>query len=206
MAAPVLGVILAGGLARRMGGGDKVLIRLGGWSLLARIARRLGPQCGAGLALNANGDAARFAEFPGPVIADSVPDRPGPLAGILAGLDHAASLGIGDIVTVSGDAPFLPEDLVARLWQARREAGAPIALAESGGRRHFTVALWPAGLRDDLRAALTERDERRVGMFIARHGAVAVPWPAEPVDPFLNLNAPEDLAAAEALLAAHPGA
>jgi len=198
VSAPVLGLILAGGLARRMGGGDKPLLRLGGRTLLARVAERLETQCGAGLALSANGDPARFGAFPGPVLPDTLPDRPGPLAGILAGLEHAASRGVGAIVSVSGDAPFLPADLVARLVAVRPEAG--IALAASGERRHYTIALWPAALRHDMRRYL-EGGERRVGGFIARHPAAAASWPVAPLDPFLNINTPEDLAAAEAVLA-----
>lgn len=192
---PVLGLILAGGQARRMGGGDKPLLRLGGRTLLERVVERLGPQCGAGLALSANGDPARFAAgFPGPILPDSVPDQPGPLAGILAGLEHAAARGVARVVSVSGDVPFLPGDLVSRLDAAGPETG--LALAASGARQHYTIALWPTALRDDLRRYL-ERGERRVGAFIARHGAAVATWPAEPVDPFLNVNTPEDLAAAE---------
>lgn len=196
---PILGLILAGGLGRRMGGTDKPLMRLGGRTLLERVVERLGPQCGAGLALSANGDPARFAGFPGPVLPDTVPGLPGPLAGILAGLDHAAAHHpvATHVLSVPGDAPFLPGDLAERLWAAL--TGAPIALAASGGRAHYTVALWPVGLRDDLRRALGERDERRVGGFIARHGAAVVEWLVETVDPFLNVNTPEDLAAAAEL-------
>ncbi|KAA0121116.1 molybdenum cofactor guanylyltransferase MobA [Methylobacterium sp. P1-11] len=197
MARPVLGLILAGGQARRMGGGDKPLLRLGGRTLLDRVVERLKPQCGAGLALSANGDPSRFSAFPGPILRDPVPDQPGPLAGILAGLEHAAAQGVARVVSVSGDAPFLPADLVARLEAAGSETG--IALAASGARQHYTIALWPTALRDDLRGYL-ERGERRVGAFIARHGAAAAAWPEEPVDPFLNLNTPEDLAAAEVAL------
>ena len=199
MAAPVLGLILAGGLGRRMGGVDKTLLPLGGRPILARIAERLRPQCGAGLALSANGDSTRFKEaFDGPVLPDPVPDLPGPLAGILAGLDHGASLGdVTHVLSVPGDAPFLPEDLVARL--AASLGPAPVAVAASGGREHYTAALWSIALRDDLRAWLAV-GERRVGAFIARHGPRAVEWPTEPVDPFLNLNAPEDFVRAEALL------
>ncbi|AWN38662.1 molybdenum cofactor guanylyltransferase MobA [Methylobacterium radiodurans] len=198
MSASVLGLILAGGRARRMGGGDKPLLELGGRTLLARVAERLGDQCGAGLALSANGDPARFAGFPGPVLPDTVADQPGPLAGILAGLEHAAARGIEAVVSVSGDAPLLPEDLVARLMAVRPEVG--IALAASGERRHYTIALWPAALRDNLQSYLGS-GERRVGGFIARHPAEAASWPVEPLDPFLNINTPEDLAAAEAALA-----
>jgi molybdenum cofactor guanylyltransferase len=179
-----------------MGGGDKPLLRLGGRTLLERVVERLGPQCGAGLALSANGDPARFSGFPGPVLPDPLPGQPGPLAGILAGLEHAAAQGVARVVSVSGDAPFLPGDLVARLEAAGSEAG--IALAASGARQHYTIALWPTALRDALREYLG-RGERRVGAFIARHGAAVASWPAEPVDPFLNVNTPGDLAAAEAL-------
>ncbi|SDA23853.1 molybdopterin-guanine dinucleotide biosynthesis protein A [Methylobacterium sp. UNC378MF] len=195
MAPPVLGLILAGGRARRMGGGDKPLLRLGGRTLLERVVERLGPQCGAGLALSANGDPARFAGFPGPILPDPLPDQPGPLAGILAGLEYAAAHGIGCVVSVSGDAPFLPDDLVARLYAVAPDTG--IALSASGERQHYTIALWPAALHDALRDYL-ERGERRVGAFIASHGAAVASWPVVPMDPFLNVNTPEDLAAAEA--------
>ncbi|MGX5774299.1 molybdenum cofactor guanylyltransferase MobA [Methylorubrum zatmanii] len=203
--APVLGLILAGGLSRRMGGGDKPLRVLAGRTLLERVAERFGPQCPAGLALSANGDPTRFRDvFSGPVLPDTVPDHPGPLAGILAGLDAASARpGVTHLVSVPGDAPFLPHDYVARLVSAATTEGRPIALAASAERRHFTSALWPVGLRDDLRHWLG-RGERRVGGFIERHGAAVASWPVEPVDPFLNLNAPEDLAAAEALLARAP--
>ncbi|WP_313902717.1 molybdenum cofactor guanylyltransferase MobA [Methylobacterium sp. E-066] len=195
----ILGLILAGGLGRRMGGVDKPLMRLGGRTLLDRVVERLGPQCGAGLALNANGDPDRFAGFPGPLLPDPLPGQLGPLAGILAGLEHAAAHhpGVTHVLSVPGDAPFLPGDLAARLGSALKDS--PIALAASGGHEHYTVALWPVELRADLRRALVERDERRVGAFIARHGAAVVEWPVETVDPFLNLNTPEDLAAAAEL-------
>ena len=197
---PVLGLILAGGLARRMGGGDKVLRTLGGRTLLDRVTERLAPQCAAGIMLSANGDPRRFAGFPGPVLLDGVPDHPGPLAGILAGMDHIAAFhpDIAAMVSVSGDAPFLPHDLVTRLLQGR--GGGRIVVAGSGERAHYTVALWPVDLRCDLRLALIERGERRVGAFIGRHGAEVIRWPADPVDPFLNVNTPDDLRAAEALL------
>ena len=193
---PVLGLILAGGQARRMGGGDKPLLRLGGRTLLERVVERLGPQCGVGLALSANGDPARFSGFPGPILPDSLPDQPGPLAGILAGLEYAAVQGVERVVSVSGDAPLLPDDLVARLRAAVPESG--IALAASGERQHYTIALWPTVLHAVLRDTL-ERGERRVGAFLACHQAAVVSWPVEPVDPFLNVNTPEDLAVAEAL-------
>jgi molybdopterin-guanine dinucleotide biosynthesis protein A len=198
---PVLGLILAGGLARRMGGGDKVLRTLGGRTLLERVTGRLAPQCPAGLMLSANGDPTRFSGFPGPVLPDGVAGHPGPLAGILAGLDHAAAFhaDVDAVVSVSCDAPFLPLDLVARLAAAREPAAIPVAA--SGDREHYTVALWPIHLRAELRAALVERGERRVGGFIGRHGAAVVRWPIEPIDPFLNVNTPEDLETAERLAA-----
>jgi len=197
----VLGVVLAGGLSRRMGGGDKPLRLLAGRTLLDRVVERFARQCGAGLILNANGDPARFGDFPGRIVPDSVPDHAGPLAGILAALDHAAGEhpGVGRVASITGDAPFLPPDLVARLAEAA--GGAAIAMAASNGREHFTVALWPVALRGDLRDYLVGRGERRVGGFLREQGAMAVAWSVEPVDPFWNLNTPEDLDRAEAYLA-----
>lgn len=200
---PTLGVILAGGQSRRMGGGDKPLRRLAGRTLLDRVVERIAPQCAAGLILNANGEPGRFAGFPGEIVPDGVPGQPGPLAGVLAALDHAAERhpDVAQVVSVSGDAPFLPRDLVERLSAARAAAGAQLAIAVSGERQHFTVAVWEVALRADLRQALVERDERRVGAFIRRHNAAQAAWPDKPLDPFLNVNTPEDLAAVEALLA-----
>ena len=191
-----LGVILAGGLARRMGGGDKPLRLVAGRPILAHVIARLVPQC-AGLVINANGDPTRFAVFDLPVIADDVAGSAGPLAGVLAGLDHAAGAGAEAIVTAAGDTPFIPHDLVARLAAAR--GGAAIAYAASGGRTHPVVALWPVALRATLRAALVEEGLRKVGLFLDRVGAVAVEWPIDPVDPFFNANSPDDLTAAEAM-------
>ncbi|KQP09640.1 molybdenum cofactor guanylyltransferase [Methylobacterium sp. Leaf99] len=196
----VLGVVLAGGLSRRMGGGDKALRTLDGRTLLDRVVERFAPQCGAGLILNANGDPARFSDFPGAIVPDDVPGHAGPLAGILAALDHAARQHphVRHIASVTGDAPFLPADLVARLSGAVGDAA--IAMAASNGREHFTVALWSVALRAALYDALVVREERRVGTFLRTHGAVRVSWPSEPLDPFWNINTPEDLAGAEACL------
>ncbi|MGX7705370.1 molybdenum cofactor guanylyltransferase MobA [Methylobacterium sp. Gmos1] len=200
---PTLGVILAGGLARRMGGGDKPLLRLGGRTLLERVAERLRPQCAAGLILNANGDPGRFHTFTGFVVPDSVPDAPGPLAGVLAALDFCASHhpDVPYVASVAGDTPFLPHDFVERLHAARARDGVEMAVAASDGQLHFVNGLWAVGLRHDLRAALVERGLRRVGMWIARHNAAEAAWGVEPVDPFLNLNTPEDFSAAERLVA-----
>jgi molybdenum cofactor guanylyltransferase len=201
-----LGVILAGGLARRMGGADKARIRIGGVTILERVLARLRPQC-ARLVLNAN-DGARFVDAGLPVVADSVPDFPGPLAGILAALDFAAAQtpDIAWVLSAPSDCPFLPRDLVMRLHRARRDAGATIACAASGGRRHPVVALWPAALRGDLRHAITQVGARKVGDWSALFALSVAEWPVEPVDPFLNVNTPEDVAEAERLAALHPEA
>src|SRR4030081_2937001 len=137
-----LGLILAGGLARRMGGGDKARIRIGGVTILDRVLARMKPQCCA-LIINANGDATRFADTALPVVPDSVPDFAGPLAGMLAGLDWAAAHApeVADIVSVPGDCPFLPSDLVSRLTAARQEASLPLACARSGEWRHPVVGI-----------------------------------------------------------------
>ena len=197
-----LGVVLAGGLARRMGGGDKARLRIGGRTILERVLARLKPQCAA-LILNANGDPARFADTGLAVIPDSVPDFAGPLAGILAGLDWAAreAPDVADIVSVPGDCPFLPEDLVARLSAARTREAAPLACARSGEWRHPVVGLWPVALRGDLRQALVAEGMRKIEAWTARHGVAVADWPAVPVDPFFNINTPDDAAEAERIAA-----
>jgi molybdopterin-guanine dinucleotide biosynthesis protein A len=197
-----LGLVLAGGLARRMGGGDKAHIRIGGATILQRVLATLTPQC-TGVILNANGDPARFADTGLPVVPDSVADFPGPLAGILAGLDWAAAHrpDVADIVSVPGDCPFLPDDLVARLEAARQAAQVPLACARSGEWRHPVVALWRVALRDDLRLALVKEDLRKIELWTARHGIAIADWPAAPVDPFFNVNTPEDVAEAERIAA-----
>jgi molybdenum cofactor guanylyltransferase len=198
--------VLAGGLARRMGGGDKARITIGGVTILQRVLACLAPQC-TRIVINANGDPARFADTKLPVVADSVPDFAGPLAGILAGLDWAA-LHLPEcewVASVPGDCPFLPNDLIARL-HAARGAGAPLACARSGERRHPVVGLWPLALRDDLRRALVAEGLRKIDIWTARHGVAIADWPAEPVDPFFNVNTPEDAAQAQALAARYPDA
>jgi molybdopterin-guanine dinucleotide biosynthesis protein A len=206
MTTRILGLVLAGGLARRMGGGDKARIRIGGKTILERVLARLTPQC-ARVILNANGDPARFADTGLPVVADSVPDFPGPLAGILAGLDWAAAHApdVADMVSVPGDCPFLPDDLVERLAAARQAAGVPLACARSGEWRHPTVALWRVTLRDDLRNAVAEEGLRKIESWTARHGVAIADWPDRPVDPFFNVNTPEDIAAAERIAAQQCG-
>lgn len=199
-----LAVILAGGLARRMGGGDKPLRTIGGRPLLDHVLDRLRPQA-RHIVLNANGDPARFAAYGLPVIADTLPDHPGPLAGILAALDHAATRhpDLGWVLSVTGDAPFIPPDLAARLHAAREAAGVPLACARSGGQTHPPIGLWPVALRDELRAAMLA-GERKIDRWTARFGCAPADWPAEPMDPFFNANTAEDLAMAERLLADAP--
>src|ERR1700756_1536222 len=191
-----LGLVLAGGLARRMGGGDKARIRIGGKTILERVLARLAPQC-TGVIINANGDPARFADTGLAVVPDDVPDFAGPLAGILAGLDWAPAPAIVDIASVPGDCPFLPVDLVARLAAARMAAGVPLACAKSGDWRHPVVGLWPVDLRTDLRRAVVAEGLRKIELWTARHGVALAEWPAEPVDPFFNVNTPEDAAQAQ---------
>ena len=198
-----LGVILAGGLSRRMGGGDKGLLDLGGQSILARVIDRLAPQVG-GLALNANGDPARFAGLGLPVLPDSVDGFVGPLAGVLAGMDWAAGQGADTIVTAAADTPFFPRDLVARLQKAGQGMDRPLVLAatpdpEKGRVRHPTFGLWPVALRDDLRAAL-DGGLRKVVLWTDTHGGREALFPIAGVDPFFNVNTPQDLARAEILL------
>jgi molybdopterin-guanine dinucleotide biosynthesis protein A len=198
----VAGVLLAGGLSRRMGGGDKCLRPLAGRTILDWVVERTRPQVAA-LALNANGDPARFARFGLPVVGDSVPDFPGPLAGVLAGLDWAARA-VPDATHVASfatDAPFLPHDLVARL-AAAVAAGHDLACAASQGRSHPVFGLWPLRLREALRAAMEAEGVRKVDVWTARYRLATVEFPSTPVDPFFNTNRPEDLAEAEALLAA----
>lgn len=192
---PTFGLILAGGLARRMGGGDKAKIEINGVTILDRVLATLSGQC-VGLVINANGDPKRFADTGLPVIPDNVPDHPGPLAGVLAGLDWLAeqNSGVEWMLSVPGDCPFLPDDLVDRLHQARREmgAGVPLACARSGEWRHPVVGLWPLALRNDLRHALTVEDLRKIEVWTSRHGVAVADWPAAPIDPFFNVNTPDD--------------
>ena len=200
-----LGLVLAGGLARRMGGGDKALIAIGGVAILDRVLARLRPAC-TDIILNANGDPARFARYGLPVIPDSVPDFAGPLAGILAGLDWAAAHApdIEWVASAPGDCPFLPHDLVSRLHEARQKAGTPLACARSGDWRHPVVALWRVALRDDLRHALIEESLHKIEVWTARHGVAIAEWPTTPIDPFFNVNTPEDAAEAERLAQREP--
>jgi molybdopterin-guanine dinucleotide biosynthesis protein A len=196
-----LGLILAGGNARRMGGGDKALLALGGKPMLSHTIERLAPQCRA-LALNANGDGGRFVAFALPVISDERQDFSGPLAGLLAGLDYCARdlPEVTHVVSLPADTPFAPRDLAVRLHEARRSFGAEIAVARSGDHEHHLAALWPVTIVEALRDALHGEDARKVGSFAARFKLAHADWPIKPFDPFFNVNTPADLARAEAIL------
>jgi molybdopterin-guanine dinucleotide biosynthesis protein A len=203
----VAGVLLAGGLSRRMGGGDKCLRPLGGRQILAHVIERARPQVKT-LVLNANGDPARFAAFGLPVAADVVEGYAGPLAGVLTGLDWAAA-NVPDCVwlaSFASDAPFLPSDLVAKLLAAVAGEGADLACAASHGRSHPVFGLWPLSLREELRRAMLEEEIRKVDLWTARYKLATVEYPDVPlngtaIDPFFNTNRPEDLEEAERLIA-----
>lgn len=197
----VAGVILAGGLSRRMGQ-DKALLPLAGRPLLAHVIDRARPQV-LSLVLNANGDASRFAAFGLAVVADSIDNHVGPLAGILAGLDWVARERpeTGFVASFACDTPFFPRDLVARLVAVAGKSGERLVCAASGGRVHPVFALWPVALREELRRAIVADGVRKVDIFTARHDAVIVEFAAAPFDPFFNINNPDDMARAEGLLA-----
>jgi molybdopterin-guanine dinucleotide biosynthesis protein A len=197
---PTLGAILAGGLSRRMGGNDKALLSLAGRPLVGHVAERLATQCES-IILNANGDPSRFRRMPFSVVPDSVPNHPGPLAGILAALEWSAAHrpDIAWVVSAPADTPFLPMDLVLRLHAACREIRKPIACAASGSQAHFAVGLWPVSLRHDLRQVLVKQGMRSIRDWLERHGHAEASWPVAPYDPFFNINTPEDLRHAETL-------
>jgi molybdopterin-guanine dinucleotide biosynthesis protein A len=202
--ASILGLILAGGLGRRMGGPPKPFAPIGEVKLIERVISRVETQCDA-LAINlheATPEArAAFAPFGLPLVMDSLPNHAGPLAGVLAGLDYAAEQGMTQVVSLPCDCPFLPADLFARLRAASLETQNGLVRAASGGRVHPVVALWPTHLRDDLRRALTEEGLRKVGQFQQRRDAAAVEWSFRARDPFFNINTPDDLLRAQQLMA-----
>jgi len=206
-AAGTLGLVLAGGLARRMGGGDKAMIRIGNATILDRVLERLRLQTSA-IVLNANGDGARFAATGLPIVSDGISGFPGPLAGILAGLDWAATNtpDVAYVLSVPGDCPFLPRNLVARLHAARINGGTELACARSGDWRHPVVGLWPVALRNDLRHALVVEDLRKIEVWTARHGISIAEWPSQPFDPFFNVNTPDDAARANTVAQHYPDA
>ncbi len=196
-----IGILLAGGRATRMGGGDKALKTLRGVPLLARVIAILRPQCDS-LLVSANGEAARFARFGSPVVVDDIGGFAGPLAGIVGGLDFIATQQpqAAFAVSVATDTPFLPADLVERLHAARSATSAEIACARSGGATHPVITLWPISIRTELRRALVDEDVRKVDRFMARYKLAYADWAVKPFDPFFNINEPDDLAAAERIL------
>ena len=209
--ARILGVLLAGGQARRMGGGDGRLVDkgrldLGGQSLIAEVIARLAPQCGA-LILNANGAQGRFADLCLPVVPDGIAGHPGPLAGILAGMEHAGAHGFTHVLSAAADTPFLPRDLAPRLRHAAGVAQTPIALAATRATGRLfaqpTFGLWPATLAPDLRAALMQ-GVSKVSAWAKEQGAALEEFATEPFDPFFNVNTPEDLEQARAIWQALP--
>lgn len=195
-----VGVILAGGLARRMGGGDKTMRKIKGITILERVVRRLSDQCD-GIILNANGDPSRFDAFGFFVVEDDVKGNPGPLAGILAALDWTAAHRPDAewVTSVAGDCPFLPRDLVGRLHEARTIQETELAVASSGGQVHPVIGLWHVALRHKLRHALVEEEVRKIDRWTGRFRIATVAWPIEPVDPFYNANTLEDISEAESL-------
>lgn len=198
-----LGVVLAGGLSRRMGGGDKSLLELHGKPIMQRVIDRIAPQVEQ-LAINANGSAKRFSEFELPVIADSIDGFAGPLAGVLAGLDWAAEKGATHIVTVAADTPFFPADLVRTLQITAEKEGYRIAVAatkEAAGSvsRHPTFGYWSVDMRDDLRSALND-GLRKVATWTDSCGSVTAMFARDRIDPFFNINTPEDMALATSLM------
>ncbi|CAA7616630.1 putative bifunctional molybdopterin-guanine dinucleotide biosynthesis protein MobA/MobB [Candidatus Terasakiella magnetica] len=191
----IAGLILAGGLSRRMGGGDKALIEVEGQSFLDRSIERLSPQVGP-MILNANGDPDRFAHFTLPVVPDVVEGYAGPLVGVLTGLewlrDH--TLGVEWMVSIAADTPLFPLDLVQRLRTAVMAEGAEIAVACTNGQAHPVFALWPVALAGELRRAVVDEGIRKIDQWTDRYRVARVEWPARPCDPFFNVNTPEDVA------------
>lgn len=205
--AKLLGCVLAGGQSRRMGGGDKSLMDLGGKTMLDMILARLAPQI-TDIVLNANGDPSRFDRFALPVVADPVGDYAGPLAGILAGLTYAEQHrpDVSHVVSVAGDTPFFPTDLVHRLLSAVPTDRPVIALASSSEKLHPVFGLWPVPLRADLHDWLASGKSGKVLAFVDRHDSVEVAFnldPATGLDPFFNANRPDDLTTVRGALSQH---
>ena len=200
MTGPVLGVVLAGGQGRRMGGADKGLLAMGGTTLLARVVDRLQPQVDR-LLLNANGDPARFAAWDLPVVVDPLPGHPGPLAGVLAGCEWAARHlpAATHVATAAADTPFFPRDLVRRLQAAIGATGHSIAIAASGAggeaRTHPVFGLWPVHRAPQLRRALEGEGLRRIRDWTDREGCAIARFADAGGDPFFNINTPDDLEA-----------
>ncbi len=202
----IVGVLLAGGRAKRMGGGDKGLESLGGRPIIEHIVERARPQVSA-LLINANGDPERFQSFGLAVAEDVIQGFAGPLAGVLTGLEWAAAdTSAVWLASFATDAPFVPDDLVSRLFDAVKEEGVDMACAYSGGRAHPVFGLWPVALAGELRRAMIEEDMRKIDKWTARYALARVDFPADPFDPFFNINDPDNLAEAERMLSGERGA
>lgn len=195
-----IGVILAGGQSRRMGGRDKAVMEIFGEPMIAHVARRLAGQCKT-VVISANGDASRFDFLNMPVVSDGFSGHRGPLAGILAALDWMteACPAAQWLASIAVDTPFFPGDFVAKLHEERRKKSSLLAMASSGGRKHPVDALWIATLRSDLRNTLSSGDIGKVGSWMAHHDAAVASWSTDPFDPFMNINTPDELEAARAL-------
>ncbi len=196
----IVGVLLAGGQSRRMGGGDKCLIEIDGKSVLQRVIDRIQPAVGT-IVLNANGNTSRFDSYGMTVIPDSVGGFAGPLAGVLTGMEWAAAHhpACTHIATIPTDGPFLPKDLIERLWAPIARDEADLTCAESGGRRHPVIGIWPCALHENLRHALEVEDIRKVDRWTARFRVASVSFSTDPFDPFFNMNHPDDIETAEAM-------
>ena len=197
----ITGVLLAGGLATRMGGGDKCLLKLGGKSLLSYALDRASKQVGQ-LILNANGDSSRFEEFNLPVVPDVIEGAQGPLAGVLTGMEWALQ-NISEcewIVTFPTDAPFFPADFVDRMLRSINKGGADMVCAQSNERSHPVFALWPTRLASDLRRAILEENIRKIDKWTSKYKIIYVDWSSDPLDPFFNINCPKDIEQAEKYL------
>ena len=203
----VAGVLLAGGRARRMGGGDKGLQKLGGRPIIEYILERARPQVST-LVINANGDPERFSAFGLDVVADVIEGFAGPLAGVLTGMEGAAAKGPGTgwVAAFATDAPFVPLDLVSRLSAAVEKDGADMACAASGGRAHPVFGLWPVALAADLRRAMEDEAMRKIDIWTARYHLIEVDFSDHPFDPFFNINEPDNLTEAELILHTERGA
>lgn len=198
----IVGVVLAGGLSRRMDGREKSFVNVAGKPMLRHVLDRFTPQVEK-VIINANGDAGRFAEYDYPVVADPIPDYAGPLAGILAALDWAAAHHPDSqfVVSVAADAPFLPSNLVQQFLRVVADLGPELLCAASYGRTHPVVGLWPVHLRDELRRAVVDKGIRKVDVWTMRYRLAYVEFNNDIGDPFFNVNRPDDLLEAERLLA-----
>jgi len=190
----IAGVVLAGGRGRRMGESDKFLLRLGEGTLLQRVMERFTPQVGC-LILSCNGDTRRLHGYCPVIIADAIPDFAGPLAGILSAMDwlRANRPGIGLVASAAADSPYLPLDLVERLYRALRDEEAEVAVAESAQRRHPVFALWSMALAEPIRHVLLSGESRALKSFQQSRRVARASWREDGVDPFFNINTPDDL-------------